>query len=56
MTLGGRWCDIIVLNAHAPIADKCDDKKGSFYEDVESVFDQSPKYHMNILLGDFNQM
>jgi hypothetical protein len=23
--LRGRWCDIIVLNVHAPTEDKCDD-------------------------------
>jgi hypothetical protein len=27
--------------------------KDSFYEDIERVLDQFPKYHMNILLGDF---
>ena len=28
--------------------------KGSFYEEIEEVFDHFPKYHMKILLGDFN--
>jgi hypothetical protein len=28
--------------------------KDSFYEELEPVFDQFPKYHMTILLGDFN--
>jgi hypothetical protein len=28
--------------------------KGSFYYELERVFDKFPKYHMNILLGDFN--
>jgi hypothetical protein len=27
--------------------------KDSFYEELEGVFDQFPKYHMKILLGDF---
>jgi hypothetical protein len=26
----------------------------SFYEELEQVFDHFPKYHMKILLGDFN--
>jgi hypothetical protein len=30
ITLGGRWCDIIVLNVHAPIEDKTDQTKDSF--------------------------
>jgi hypothetical protein len=28
--------------------------KDSFYEELERVFDEFPKYHMKILLGDFN--
>jgi hypothetical protein len=28
--------------------------KDSFYEELQSVFDKFPKYHMKILLGDFN--
>jgi exonuclease III len=52
--LRGRWCHIIVLNVHAPTEDKTDDVKDSFYEELECVFDKFPKYHMKILLGDFN--
>jgi hypothetical protein len=32
ITLKGRWCDIIVLNVHAPTEDKDDDIKGSLGE------------------------
>ena len=35
ITLKGRWCDIIVLNVHAPTEDKDDDIKDSFYEEIE---------------------
>jgi exonuclease III len=28
--------------------------KNGFYEELERVFDKSPKYQMQILLGDFN--
>jgi hypothetical protein len=52
--LRGRWCNIIVLNVHAPTEDKTDDVKDSFYVELECVFDKFPKYHMQILLGDFN--
>jgi exonuclease III len=48
------WCHVIVLNVHAPTEDKTDDVKGSFYEELERVFDKFQKYHMKILLGDFN--
>jgi endonuclease/exonuclease/phosphatase family metal-dependent hydrolase len=48
MVLRGHWCNIIVLNVHAPTEEKSDDSKDSFY------FDHFPKNHMKILLGDFN--
>jgi hypothetical protein len=52
--LRGCWCDIIVLNAHAPTKDKIDDMKDSFYDELERVFDKFPKYHMKILSEGFN--
>jgi hypothetical protein len=52
--LRGRWCNIIVVNVHAPCEDTSDDIKDSFYEELGRVFDQFPRYNMNILLGDFN--
>jgi hypothetical protein len=52
--LRGRWCNIIVLNVHAPCENKGDDVKNSFCEELGPVFDQFPRYDMNILLGDFN--
>jgi hypothetical protein len=51
--LRGRWCNIIVLNVHAPCEDKADEEKDSFYEELGRVFDQFPRY-MKIILGDFN--
>jgi hypothetical protein len=52
--LRGRPCHIIVLNVHAPTEDRTDDVKDSFYEELERMFDKFPKYHMKILLRDFN--
>jgi hypothetical protein len=49
-----RWCNIIVLNVHAPCEDKGDDEKDSFYEELGRIFHQFPRYDMKILLGDFN--
>jgi hypothetical protein len=54
IALRGRWCDIIILNVHAPTEDKCDDSKDSCFEEVEGAFDQFLKYHMKILFGDLN--
>jgi hypothetical protein len=46
--LRGRWCNIIVLNVHAPTEDKID------FEELEQVFDKFPRYHMKIMLRYFN--
>jgi exonuclease III len=54
ITLKGRWCYIIVLNVHNPTGDKNDVTKDGFYEEPKQVFDEFPRYHMKILLGDFN--
>ena len=43
-----------VLNVHAPSEDKSNDSKDSFYEEFNQVFDHFLRYHMKILLGDFN--
>jgi hypothetical protein len=52
--LRGRWCNIIVLNVHAPCEDKGDDVKDSFCEERGRVFDLFLRYGMKILSGDFN--
>jgi len=38
ITQRGCWCIFIVLKVHAPTKDKCDDKRHSFYDDLECVF------------------
>jgi len=50
----GRWRNIIVVNVHEPREEKSDKSKDSFYEESEQVFDHFPKYHMKMLLRDFN--
>ena len=55
IVLRGRWSNIIVLNVHAPSEEKSDESKDSFYKELERVFFYHfPKYHLKILLGDFN--
>ena len=54
IVLRGHWCNIIVLNVHAATEEESDNSKDTFYEEVEQVFDHFPKYHMKIVLGDFN--
>jgi hypothetical protein len=53
IVLRGRWCNI-VLNVNAPTEEKGDDSKDSFCKKLEGGFDHFPKYHMKIVLGDFN--
>jgi len=48
-----RWCNT-VLNVHAPTEDEGNDIMDTFHEELKYVFDQFPKYHMKILLGDVN--
>ena len=50
IVLRGCWYNT-VLNVHAPSEEKSDYSKDCFYE---QVFDHFPKYHMKILVGDFN--
>jgi hypothetical protein len=54
ITLRGCWYDIIVFNVHGPKEDTIDDMKDSFYEKLEHVFHKFTKYHMKILLRDYN--
>jgi len=54
IVLRGRQCNIIVLNVCAPSEEKSDDLRDSIYEELELVFGHFPKYHVKILLGDFN--
>ena len=52
--LRGPWCNIIVLNVHAPSEEKVMIQKTVFMRNRSSFFYHFPKYHMKILLGDFN--
>jgi len=55
IVLRGSWCNIIVLNVHAPSEEKSDESKDNFYVELEQVFFYHfPKYNMKILLGNFN--
>jgi hypothetical protein len=50
----GRWCNIIIVNVHAPCEDKSNDVMDNFYEELGRVFDEFSRYDMEILLSDFN--
>jgi len=48
------WRNIIVVHVHATSEEKSEKSKDSFYEELERVFYHFLKYHMKILIGDFN--
>ena len=48
--LRGRWHNIIVVNVHTP----SEKKKWWVKRGIRASVHQFPKYHMKILLGDFN--
>jgi len=39
---------------HSPSEEKSDESRDSLYDELEQIFDYFPKYHMKILLGEFN--
>ena len=54
IVLRGHWCNVVVLNMCALSEEKSDESKDSFYGELKQVFDHFCKYHMKIMLGDFN--
>ena len=52
--LRGCWCNVIVLNVHAPSEEKSDVSNDSFYGELDHDFYHFPKYQLKILLEDFN--
>jgi hypothetical protein len=54
IVLRGRWYNIIVQNVHSTNEEKGDESKDNFYEELEQDIDRFLKYHMKILLVDFN--
>jgi hypothetical protein len=55
ITLKGHWCDIVVLNMHAPIEDKDDDMKDSYYEELEYVFSVCVLHFLFVVLYIYRQ-
>jgi hypothetical protein len=47
VVLRGRWCNVIVLNVHAPSEEKSDDSEDNFNEESEEVFGHLPLPYEN---------
>ncbi|PSN35187.1 hypothetical protein C0J52_22574 [Blattella germanica] len=52
--LKGKRHDFIIVNVYGPTEASDDTIKDEFFEELESVFDRLSRYHMKIVLGDFN--
>ncbi|PSN55555.1 hypothetical protein C0J52_12130 [Blattella germanica] len=52
--LKGKRHDFIIVNVYGPTEASDDTIKDEFYEELECVFDRLSRYHMKIVLGDFN--
>jgi hypothetical protein len=40
--LRGSWCDIVLLNVHAPTENKTGDVMERFYKELEHIFNRFP--------------
>lgn len=52
--LRGKFRNITVITAHAPIEDADEERKEQFYDQLVQVTEGVPRHDMIIMLGDFN--
>jgi exonuclease III len=43
-----------IICVHAPIQEKNEEEKDSFYEDLDRLYDDCPKRDIKIIVGDMN--
>lgn len=50
----GKHRKLSFINVHAPTEEKDEDEKNEFYENIEKLYEEIPKYDIKMVLGDFN--
>jgi len=50
----GRTKNITTITVHAPTEDKDANEKEEFYDTLEETLDETPKYDVTLIIGDFN--
>ena len=43
-----------VIQIYAPTENSSDEEKDTFYDQLQSVYDKTPKHDVKIIMGDFN--
>jgi len=46
--------NLILISGYAPTDDKKQDEKETFYEDLNTIFQSTPKSQLKIIRGNFN--
>lgn len=54
MRLKGKFFNLSIINAHAPIEDANDEIKEEFYDSLARTYDECPTNDIKIIAGDFN--
>lgn len=54
LTIEVKWFDIVFVNIHASTQEKTQKEKDDFYDELESILENTPDSKIQIILGDMN--
>jgi exonuclease III len=54
LRIKGKYTNITLINAYGPTEGKSEETKEQFYDELQSVFDKTPKNELTIILGVIN--
>uniref|UniRef100_A0A8D9EGY4 Craniofacial development protein 2 n=1 Tax=Cacopsylla melanoneura TaxID=428564 RepID=A0A8D9EGY4_9HEMI len=52
--LKGKFRNISIISVHAPTEEKSDEDKEIFYDGLDQLLSQIPRYDIKLIMGDFN--